>query len=164
MTDEIKFKVRARLLEQMGEQLIKSESIALMELIKNSYDADASHCVVEMHDMDNPEKGSIIITDDGTGMNYDIFKNVWLEIGTSNKADKKETEEIDKKGSINEKKIERSKKFNRIPLGEKGIGRFGVHRLGHEIEIISRMEGSKECRLFVNWDAINKSKYIGLVR
>ncbi|MDR1148133.1 MAG: ATP-binding protein [Spirochaetaceae bacterium] len=160
MADEIKFKVRARLLEQMGEQLIKSESIALMELIKNSYDADASHCVVEMHDMDNPEKGSIIITDDGTGMNYDIFKNVWLEIGTSNKADKKETEEIDKKGIINEKKIERSKKFNRIPLGEKGIGRFGVHRLGHEIEIISRMEGSKECRLFVNWDAINKSKYI----
>jgi hypothetical protein len=61
MADEIKFKVRARLLEQMGEQLIKSESIALMELIKNSYDADASHCKVEMYNMDTPEEGSIII-------------------------------------------------------------------------------------------------------
>jgi signal transduction histidine kinase len=160
MADEIKFKVRARLLEQMGEQLIKSESIALMELIKNSYDADASHCEVEMHDMDNPEEGSIIITDDGTGMNYSILKNVWLEIGTSNKADKKKTEEIDKKGTVKKREIERSKKFNRIPLGEKGIGRFGVHRLGHEIEVISRMEENKECRLFINWDAINKSKYI----
>ena len=38
------FKTRARLLCQLGEQLIKSESIALLELVKNSYDADASIC------------------------------------------------------------------------------------------------------------------------
>jgi signal transduction histidine kinase len=144
----------------MGEQLIKSESIALMELIKNAYDADASHCKVEMYNIDNPEVGSIIITDDGTGMNYDILKDVWLEIGTSNKADKKKTEETDEKGIKKEKKIERSKKFNRIPMGEKGIGRFGVHRLGKEIEIITRMENDDECRLFIDWDAIEKCKYI----
>jgi anti-sigma regulatory factor (Ser/Thr protein kinase) len=149
MAETINFKVRARLLEQMGEQLIKSESIALMELIKNSYDADASTCKIEMGNIDDSEQGSIIITDDGTGMNYDILKDVWLEIGTSNKADKKKTE-----------KIERSKKFNRVPLGEKGIGRFGVHRLGREIEIITRMKNDDECRLFINWDAITKSRYI----
>lgn len=160
MAETINFKVRARLLEQMGEQLIKSESIALMELIKNSYDADASTCEIEMINIDDPEKGSIIITDDGTGMDYDILKDVWLEIGTSNKADKKKTKEIDDKGNIKEKKIERSKKYGRIPLGEKGIGRFGVHRLGREIEIITRMENSDECRLFINWDAIAESKYI----
>jgi signal transduction histidine kinase len=160
MAEIINFKVRARLLEQMGEQLIKSESIALMELIKNSYDADASVCEIEMSNIDDPEKGSIIITDDGTGMNYDILKDVWLEIGTSNKADKKKTEEVDKAGNIKKREIERSKKFYRAPLGEKGIGRFGAHRLGREIEIITRMENDDECRLFIDWDAIAKSKYI----
>ncbi|GHV85093.1 hypothetical protein AGMMS50230_07010 [Spirochaetia bacterium] len=149
MPDKVKFKVRARLLEQMGEQLIKSESIALMELIKNAYDADASYCTVEMENIESPKEGSIIITDDGTGMNYEILKDVWLDIGTSNKADKKKT--------INKS---RSPKYHRIPLGEKGIGRFGVHRLGHEIEVVSRMEGEEECQLLIDWDAIDKSKYI----
>jgi anti-sigma regulatory factor (Ser/Thr protein kinase) len=148
MNEKVKFKVRARLLEQMGEQLIKSESIALMELIKNSYDADASYCKIEMFNIENPENGSIIITDDGVGMDYDILKNVWLEIGTSHKADKKETE----------KKY--TSKFHRIPIGEKGIGRFGVHRLGKEIEIITRMKNKDECRLFINWDKISSTKYI----
>jgi DNA mismatch repair ATPase MutL len=87
MADKHKFKVRARLLEQMGEQLIKSESIALMELIKNAYDADASHCEIEMSNVDNKDEGMIIVTDDGSGMNYRILEDVWLEIGTSNKAD-----------------------------------------------------------------------------
>jgi anti-sigma regulatory factor (Ser/Thr protein kinase) len=146
--NKTKFKVRARLLEQMGEQLIKSESIALMELIKNSYDADASFCKIEMCNIETSDKGSIIITDNGIGMNYDIIKDVWLEIGTSNKSDIKETE----------KKY--TKNFHRIPIGEKGIGRFGVHRLGKEIEIITRMKNEDECRLFINWDKIKSTKYI----
>jgi signal transduction histidine kinase len=149
MADEVKFRIRARLLEQIGEQLIKSESIALMELIKNAYDADASHCLVEMYDIESFEKGYIVVTDDGSGMNYNILKDVWLDIGTSNKADKKKVE-----------RKKRSHKYHRIPLGEKGIGRFGVHRLGCEIEVITRMGGDKECRLFVNWDNIGQSKYI----
>ncbi|GHV92414.1 hypothetical protein AGMMS50268_29170 [Spirochaetia bacterium] len=150
MAETVNFKVRARLLEQMGEQLIKSESIALMELIKNSYDADASICKIEMYNITSPDTASIIITDDGTGMSYKILRDIWLEIGTSNKADKKNKE----------KEIERSKKFNRIPMGEKGIGRFGVHRLGREIEIITRMKNNDEWRLFIDWDAISTSNYI----
>jgi len=146
--NKAKFKVRARLLEQMGEQLIKSESIALMELIKNSYDADGSFCKIEMNNIETPDKGSIIITDNGIGMNYNILKDVWLEIGTSHKSDIKETE----------KKY--TKYFHRIPIGEKGIGRFGVHRLGKEIEIITRMKNEDECRLFINWDKIKSTKYI----
>ena len=148
MKQKVKFRVRARLLEQIGEQLIKSESIALMELIKNAYDADASHCKIEMQNIDVQKNGSIIISDDGTGMDYDILKDVWLEIGTSHKAEKKLTNE------------KFTSKFLRMPIGEKGIGRFGVHRLGAEIEIITRMQNQNECRLFIDWDKIKFSKYI----
>lgn len=141
------FKTRARLLCQLGEQLIKSESVALLELIKNSYDADASECSVEILSPDDIEAGSITIKDDGTGMDYDILEHSWLEIGTNNKEEKK-------------RNGQRSPKYNRISLGEKGIGRFGVHRLGRKIKVISRMKGKKECVLKIDWDQIKSTKYI----
>lgn len=141
------FKTRARLLCQLGEQLIKSESIALLELVKNSYDADASVCTVEIKQPDNKDSGSIVIEDNGTGMSSEIIKNSWLEVGTDNKAEKKQNGY-------------RTPKFNRITLGEKGIGRFGVHRLGRRIELISKMNEKKECVLRIDWDKVNDSKYI----
>lgn len=141
------FKTRARLLCQLGEQLIKSESIALLELVKNSYDADASVCKVEIKHPDNKDNGSIVIEDNGTGMNSEIIENSWLEVGTDNKAEKKQNGY-------------RTPKFNRITLGEKGIGRFGVHRLGRRIELISKMKERKECILRIDWDKVNDSKYI----
>jgi len=75
------FKPRARLLIQLGDQLIKNESIALIELVKNSYDADANIVNIYMENVDVSEKGVIIIEDDGFGMSPEIVKNVWLEPG-----------------------------------------------------------------------------------
>ena len=141
------FKTRARLLCQLGEQLIKNESIALLELVKNAYDADASVCTVKIEKPDNKEYGSIVIEDNGNGMNFEILEHSWLEVGTDNKAEKKQNGY-------------RTPKFNRITLGEKGIGRFGVHRLGRRIELISKMDGEKECVLRIDWDKVNDSKYI----
>lgn len=141
------FKTRARLLCQLGEQLIKSESIALLELVKNAYDADSPTCIVEISKPDNKESGSIIIEDKGIGMDSEILETSWLEVGTDNKSEKKQNGY-------------RTSKFHRIPLGEKGIGRFGVHRLGRHIELISRMAEKKECVLRIDWDKINDSKYI----
>lgn len=142
------FKARARLLNQLGDQLIKNESIALLELIKNSYDADASYCLIQMKDISSPTNGEIVILDDGCGMDYSTLENVWLEIGTSNKE------------ATNGSPKKRTPAFNRFPLGEKGIGRLGAHRLGREIEVISRTKDGEECRLFINWDEINSSRYV----
>ncbi|GAI43850.1 unnamed protein product, partial [marine sediment metagenome] len=58
------FRPRARIMLQLGDQLIKNESIALLELIKNSYDADANHVHVTMEKINDITKGSIIIEDD----------------------------------------------------------------------------------------------------
>jgi len=139
------FKTRARIILQLGEQLIKSEAIALLELIKNSYDADASKCSVKIYHPDDEDNGRIIIQDDGEGMDFKILRDVWLGIGT------------DYKETLPNK---RSPKFHRLRLGEKGIGRFGVHRLGREITIITRAYNKPEYILRVNWDRVDDSEFV----
>jgi len=143
-----KFKIRARIIDQLGEQLIKNNSVALLELIKNSYDADATKCEITMTDIDKPDIGYIKIEDNGTGMTSEIIKNVWLEIGTSFKKEKKE--EVKKY----------TEKYHRIPLGEKGIGRFGVHKLGRKICLITSADGLYETVVNIDWDDLEKAKYI----
>ena len=142
-----KFRIKARLLEQLGEQLIKNESIALIELVKNAYDADASCINIHMEKVENPEEGKIIIEDDGCGMNADIIQNVWLQPGT------------DFKKKIVEKK-ELTPIFKRLPLGEKGIGRFAIHKLGNKIEIVSRKSNEKEIYFCFDWNEISNFEYV----
>lgn len=144
---EANFRPRARLLLQLGDQLIKNETIALIELIKNSYDADANIVNIYMENVDDPEKGIIIIEDDGYGMTADIVKNVWLEPGSDFKSQKI-------------KKLEYSPKYNRLPIGEKGIGRFGVHKLGNTIEMTTKATGAKEVFVKIDWETFNDYKYL----
>ena len=113
MQKELKFKPKTRLLLQLGDQLIKNESIALMELIKNSYDADASFVKVSMENTEYPDKGQIIIEDNGIGMDLHTIENVSMEPGSEYKY------------KLFNGRI-RTPKFNRLPLGEKGIGRLGL--------------------------------------
>ncbi|MCI0449422.1 MAG: ATP-binding protein [Chlorobi bacterium] len=141
------FKPRARLLIQLGDQLIKNESIALLELVKNSYDADANKVTIRMDNLENVKNGNITIKDDGEGMDLTIIKNVWLEPGSDYK-------------EILYKKNVRTTKYKRLPIGEKGIGRFGVHKLGKEIELISKKKGHKEVCVKINWIQFSKKKYL----
>ena len=127
---KISFKPKARLILQLGDRLIANEKIAISEIVKNSYDACARKVTVTMNNINNPDKAEIIISDDGKGMDLDILENVWMEPGTDYK----------------EKQLENSEfsDCNRLPIGEKGIGRFGVHKLGNKIELISKKKNSKE--------------------
>jgi signal transduction histidine kinase len=150
MNNDNVFKPHARLLLQLGDQLIRNESIALIELVKNSYDADATSVAIEMEKLDEPGQGSIVIQDDGEGMDADIIRDVWLEPGS----DYKEKQYKEKK---------RTKKYNRLPLGEKGIGRFGVHKLGYEIELTSKKAGQKEVFLKIDWTRFEDAKYLNEV-
>ena len=142
-----KFKPRARLLLQLGDQLIKNESIALIELVKNAYDADANIVSVLMDIPDSNSNGTIIIEDDGYGMTKDIVENVWLEPGSDFKTKKIENNEV-------------SPKYKRLPIGEKGIGRFGVHKLGNVIELVTKAENSKEVYVKIDWSTFNDYKYL----
>jgi anti-sigma regulatory factor (Ser/Thr protein kinase) len=142
-----KFKPRARLLLQLGDQLIKNESIALIELVKNSYDADANTVDIYMESPDDRKKGLIIIHDDGFGMDLGTVLNVWLEPGSDFK-------------SQQFKKRRLTPKYKRLPIGEKGIGRFGAHKLGYNIELSTKKVGSKEVYVSIDWRDFERHIYL----
>jgi len=143
----VKFKPRARLLLQLGDQLIRNESIALIELVKNSYDADANSVEIYMENVDDPANGTIIIEDDGFGMDAKTVEDVWMEPGSDFKSEKFLKREL-------------SPNFKRLPIGEKGIGRFGVHKLGNKIEMVTKKANSKEVLVSINWNVFNDFKYL----
>jgi len=143
----VKFKPRARLLLQLGDQLIRNESIALIELVKNSYDADANKVDIYMENVDDPDNGIIIIEDDGYGMDAETVEDVWMEPGSDFKTEKFSKREV-------------TPKFQRLPIGEKGIGRFGVHKLGNQIEMTTKKTNTKEVFVKIDWLIFNKYRYL----
>lgn len=131
------FKPRARLMHLLGDQLIRDSGIAVFELVKNSYDADAKNCIITL-DNAHAQDGVIVVEDDGCGMTLDTVVNVWLEPGTDNRG-------------VQRKEGRRSKKFKRLPLGEKGIGRFAAHKLGDEIKVVTKAKGDQEVVIKIDW-------------
>jgi signal transduction histidine kinase len=120
-----KFRPRARLLNILGHELITDEVIAIIELVKNSYDADATRVTITLDNITKKSGGKIEVRDDGHGMTLETIETSWMEPARDNKSDKKG-------------KRPRTIKFNRLPLGEKGVGRFSVDKLGLKLELISR--------------------------
>lgn len=147
---KMSFNPRAQILLQLGEQLIKNENIAILELVKNAYDADAKNVVVNMQNIENKDCGCIEIYDDGWGMSLDIIKDIWMEPGNNHKKD-----------IVKQKK---RSALGRLPIGEKGIGRFGVHKLGKVIELVSRMDGRQEVVLNIDWSIFETAEYLSDVK
>lgn len=136
------FAITPRVIAHLGEDLIKNENIALVELVKNSYDAQATFCEVEFFFIGD-ELSKITITDDGVGMDLDTIENAWLVIGTDNK----------------KKQLEHPSS-GRLPLGEKGIGRLGVHKLGRKIHIQTHKIGYNEVVIDIDWAKLEKANSI----
>lgn len=132
-TEILKFRPFARLLTMLGDQLIKNEQIALTEIIKNSYDANADYVKIDFNNFginyEITNESKIIITDNGCGMSKDVIKNIWMSPATPNKYASNDKPLVVIKG-------ERT----RIVQGEKGIGRFALLKLGKKVEIITRPE------------------------
>ena len=86
---EVNLKIDSRIITHLGEALIDNEKIALLELIKNSSDADANNCNIEIDTsyISQYGKGRIVIEDDGNGMTPFIIENAFLKIATSFKVD-----------------------------------------------------------------------------
>lgn len=131
------FTIDARALIHLGRESIKSHTTALIELVKNSYDADAN--VVEVEIFNNKSDSYIRISDDGDGMTENDIDTKWLRIGFSHKKTNKST----------------SKK-NRRKTGEKGIGRLSADRLGEILEIKTRTEDTDVFGLKIDWENFNQ--------
>lgn len=137
-------KVDARLISQLGEALIDSNKMALMELIKNSSDADATICKINIDTFfENKQgKGKITIEDNGNGMNDYIIENAFLKIASSFKN--------------NYQKI--SPKFGRIAQGNKGIGRLSLNKLGKYVKVTTKLDTDF---LLENYRSLNLNESYG---
>lgn len=141
------FRPRARILTLLGDQLIRDEGLAVFELVKNAYDADAKLCKVIMHNIDDPETARITVEDNGCGMDRTRITSVWLEPGTDFRADERA-------------RSVRTPLFKRLPLGEKGVGRFAAHKLGNAITLTTRPPGGKELVVSIDWTAFETHRYL----
>lgn len=140
--ESVPLRVRSHILRLLGDQLVGHDRLAIFELVKNAYDADAEEVGVII----DLRANKIIIRDDGCGMTADIVKNHWLDIGTDSKRGRNRT---------------RSKRFLRMPLGEKGVGRLAVQKLGSRFRMVTRSEGAPEILVELGWrDLIDSSDYV----
>lgn len=125
--ENLVFSIDARTIIQLGRDSIKNPTTALLELVKNGYDADASIVEVDI------KAGEIRIADNGTGMTRQQLQNNWLRIGFSEKRTNKVTAS------------------SRRKTGEKGIGRLSTDRLGERLSLKTKTPKCNPIELAVDW-------------
>lgn len=139
MEETLQFKVSSAIKDLVGKDLITSDNIAIFELVKNSYDAYASHVVLTF------TENKIIIADNGKGMSLSDLNNKWLFLGYSAKKDNTEDERSEKQKSYRDK-------IKRYYAGAKGIGRFSCDRLGRFLKLTTKTQDASAAeQIYVDW-------------
>lgn len=139
------FRPRARLLQLLGDQLIGSPRLAVFELVKNAYDADAEEVIVTLDGLHTADP-TIVVEDDGDGMTLSTIKDIWLVPAHDHR-------EL-------QRNAQRKTRLNRLPLGEKGVGRFAVHKLGDCIELVTRAKDQLECVVRIDWSELMEKEFL----
>ena len=134
------------MLQLLGDELIGSPRLAVFELVKNAYDADANEVVVRL-DLASHNEPVITVTDDGEGMSVDVIGSVWLVPGDDHRRRQRQYSQ-------------RSPRHHRLPLGEKGLGRFAVHKLGNRIRLTTRSRNADECVVEIDWDELIERPFL----
>ncbi len=134
----VAFRFHARALAALGRDLVTDDVVAIMELVKNAYDALATRVDVRIRSGDGiGGDGYIEVVDDGHGMDYITVRDVWFTIGTP----------FRQKGSA-----PATGALSRVATGEKGLGRLSAARLGREIRLTTKTKGCTVCDFSLNWD------------
>jgi signal transduction histidine kinase len=129
---------RARLISLIGEDLISDEPVAVVELVKNAYDADANAVTIRFDGAD-----TLIVEDDGHGMDLNTVLSAWFEPGT-----------------ISKRRTDRSPR-GRTYQGAKGIGRFASARLAESLYLESRVNPEAEgVMVLFEWGAFDDQSYL----
>ena len=136
------------MLRLLGDELIRDPNIAIFELVKNAYDADASHADVWLADVAERRFTFIMVEDDGSGMDWETLTGVWMEPGTDFRKRQRGDE------------INRTAKFGRLPLGEKGVGRFAAGKLGDKVQLITRAQSQPEIVVNIDWNELQSHDYL----
>lgn len=145
MSRRVPFRVQSHVLKLLGDELIGHDRLAVFELVKNAYDADAT--VVDVTLDLGAALPVIVVTDNGIGMSAETIEKAWLEIGTDSKRGKGQRERSP---------------MGRFPLGEKGVGRLAVQKLGERCGIATRQLDAPEYEFQVDWgQLIGSARYLG---
>lgn len=126
--------------ELLGVQNFTNEMSAMLELVKNAYDAQAKYLTLDF------SNGHLVIEDDGIGMNADDIRKHWMHVG---KSDKGYFSLIDKDGK------------QRVLAGSKGVGRFALARLGRKVKMITQKMGSCPVEWNTDWGESTLEEYLG---
>ena len=138
------FKFSPSILSRLGEELVPNPDQGILELVKNSYDADATICEVILNNTE-ASGGSVTISDDGDGMDIEALRDSWLVLGKSKKASRSLTTRL-----------------KRIPVGDKGLGRLAALRQGTQVKIFTRPQDQPnvEYSLEINWEDFDRVDFV----
>ena len=130
--EELKYIIEdSTIAELLGVQNFTNAESAILELVKNAYDAEVLNLTIKFNE------NQLIIEDDGIGMNAEDIKKYWMHIGKS-----------EKKYNI----IDKNNK-NRVLAGSKGLGRFALARLGESVRLFSKKENNNSVVWSTNWNS-----------
>jgi hypothetical protein len=144
------FRPHARLISILGENLIRDQAVGLVELVKNSYDADAQTVTIRLESTAQPTKSKLTVEDDGFGMTIEDVTKKWLSPAVGHKEQDKLSGKRTPAG--------------RIPIGEKGVGRFAAQQIGRGLEMITRARGRKEVLVRIDWDDFDTDKFLDEIK
>jgi signal transduction histidine kinase len=138
--NKLQFEASAYLQTLIGRELFRTEELAIVELVKNSYDSGAANVNVLIRPKSASEPGEIVVMDDGQGMTVAEFERRFMFAGYS------------------ERPTEVGK-TERVPTGEKGIGRFASDRLGEHLAVITKVRGKKRAlSVDIDWSAFRNRR------
>ncbi|HEX3517948.1 MAG TPA: ATP-binding protein [Solirubrobacteraceae bacterium] len=148
-TEKAAFTVDTQLFRELGELLVGRDATALLELVKNAYDADATVVIVHGQKIDSERLGSIVVSDDGTGMTLAQFREGFLRLAGRTKA-------------VGER---RSSRYGRRYTGEKGVGRLATHKLARVVEVDSvpwstAAKRPRAVRARIDWREVERRRTI----
>ena len=136
----VAFRFHARAVAALGRDLVTNDVVAVMELVKNSYDALASRVDVRIRNAsDGGTSSRIEVEDDGHGMDYVTIRDVWCVVATPFRS---------------RQPVSRTGSPPRPVTGEKGLGRLAAARLGSSVEVVTRARGGPVLRFTVDWDRL----------
>ena len=138
--ESLPFRMHPRVFSALGADLVTDDVVAVIELIKNSFDAFAQNVWVKFSD-DPSENPVLEITDDGFGMTRETIEDVWCTVATPYKD--------------NNPVIRKGDKVRRV-VGEKGLGRLSAARLGNRLTMLTQAVQSPCWEVTVNWSDVSQ--------
>src|SRR5260370_14521204 len=150
---ELDFKISTGLKEMSGRELINDDRIAIFELVKNSYDADATAVTIEFKNVASQDhlSGKVLVVDNGDGMSYDDIVGKYLFVGFSDK-------KVRKSASVTDYRAKFTRR-HRVFAGAKGIGRFSADRLGSKLRIYTRKESDETIHVLdIDWSQFERNQ------